>query len=76
MVTKRIVGKSDFAIAAGLAVPPSWSAITPEVISALLQDQWERRESLRATLAPRAQRFIEDARRNITRVREVITGTG
>jgi polysaccharide pyruvyl transferase WcaK-like protein len=62
----------DFALAAGLPTPANWEEIEAAPLTAALQQTWDTRDSLRATITDCAVDLRAKAQRNITRVVEVL----
>jgi len=64
----------DFCISANLPTPMPWDDITTGALVDTLQTEWAAREALRGVLLESGARLTAKARRNLTRVREVLEG--
>ena len=66
---------ADFCVSANLPTPMPWDEITTAGLVDTLQTEWAVREALRPILQESAARLTAKARRNITRVGELLDGT-
>ena len=63
----------DFSLLADLPTPLRWEEITADALLAALRHQWAQRDALRAILTESRERLLTLARRNIARVKQLIT---
>jgi polysaccharide pyruvyl transferase CsaB len=62
----------DFCLAAQLPAPLAWDDLRTDTLATTLQTQWTTRAALHATLTTSASQLTTLARRNITRVQELL----